>query len=92
MYISEFHKSKGIQLEKDAIGPNATKRGLAMICLNSMWSKLTERNNRIRTKMITDQQELYRFLAMPGIEVAALVFAAMMLSAHHVCISPKKSA
>jgi hypothetical protein len=40
-----------------------------------MWGKLTERNNRTRTKMITDQQELYRFLATPGIEVAALVFA-----------------
>jgi hypothetical protein len=25
--------------------------------------------------MITDPQELYRFLAMPGIELAALVFA-----------------
>jgi hypothetical protein len=25
--------------------------------------------------MITDQQELYRFLAMPGIEVAAVVSA-----------------
>jgi hypothetical protein len=40
-----------------------------------MWGKLTERNNRTRTKMITDPQELYRFLATSGIEVAALVFA-----------------
>jgi hypothetical protein len=40
-----------------------------------MWGKLTERNNRTRIKMITDPQELYRFLATSGIEVAALVFA-----------------
>jgi hypothetical protein len=73
-YFSEFHKIEGIQLDKDPIGPNPAKRSLAKLCLNSMWGKLTERNNRTRTKMITDPQELYRFLAKPGIEVAALVF------------------
>ena len=40
-----------------------------------MWGKLTERNDRTRTKLISDPQELYRFLSTPGIEVAALVFA-----------------
>jgi hypothetical protein len=40
-----------------------------------MWGKLTEWNNRTRTKMITDPQGLYRFLAMPGIELPAMVFA-----------------
>ena len=42
--------------------------------LNSMWVKLTERNNRTRTKMISDRQELYRFLSTPGVEVAKLMF------------------
>jgi hypothetical protein len=74
-YISEFHKNEGIKLDKDSIGLNPAKRGLAKLCLNSMWGKFTDRNNRTRTKMITDPQELYRFLAIPGIEVAALVFA-----------------
>jgi hypothetical protein len=73
-YISEFQASEGILLDRENIGPNPAKRGLAKLCLNSMWGKLTERNNRTRTKMITDQQELYRFFATPGIEVAALVF------------------
>jgi len=40
-----------------------------------MWGKLTERNNRLKSKMITEHQELYRFLATPGVEVANLVFA-----------------
>ena len=40
-----------------------------------MWGKLTERNNRTKSKMITDPQKIYRFLATPGIEVANLVFA-----------------
>ena len=55
--------------------PNEAKRGLAKLCLNSMWGKLTERNNRTKAKIISDPHELYRFLATPVIEVASLVFA-----------------
>ena len=37
--------------------------------------KLTERNDRTRTKIITEPHELYRFLATPGVEVTNLAFA-----------------
>ena len=40
-----------------------------------MWGKLTERNDRTHTKIISDPQELYRLLATPGINVATLMFA-----------------
>jgi len=40
-----------------------------------MWGKLTERNNRKKSKKISDLHELYSFLATPGIEVANLMFA-----------------
>jgi len=40
-----------------------------------MWGKLTERNNRTESNTISNPQELYRFLGIPGIEVANLVFA-----------------
>jgi hypothetical protein len=40
-----------------------------------MWGKLTERKNRVRTKMISEPREIYRFLATPGIEVTNLMFA-----------------
>ena len=40
-----------------------------------MWGKLTERNDRTRTKIISDPQELYRFLSTHGIQVANLMFA-----------------
>jgi hypothetical protein len=72
-YIDSFYASENIRLE--AVKPNAAKRGLAKLCLNSMWGKLTERNNRTKVKLITDPHELYRFLATPGIEVASLMFA-----------------
>jgi hypothetical protein len=74
-YVSGFNKSEVDQLDKEAIGPNLDKRGLVKLCLNSMWGKLNERNDRARTKMISEPQELYRFLVTPGIEVADLMFA-----------------
>jgi hypothetical protein len=67
LYIQSFEESEGIRLDKDEIGHNPVKRALAKLCLNSMWGKLTERNNRVRTKMISEPRELYRFLATPGI-------------------------
>ena len=44
-YIEFVWKREGIRLD-------AAKRGLAQLCLNSMWGKLTERNDRTRTKII----------------------------------------
>ena len=74
-YISNFHAIEGIRLDKEAIRTNAAKHGLAKLCLNSTWGKLTERNNRTKSKMISDPHDLYRFLATPGNEVANLMFA-----------------
>ena len=51
------------------------KRGLAKICLNSFWGKLTESSNRPQNKMIADPQEIFRFLATPGIDVTNPMFA-----------------
>ena len=73
-YVSDFNKSEGIHLDKDAIGPNPAKRGLAKLCLNSTSCKLTEQNDRTRTKMISETQELYRFLTTPVIQVANPIF------------------
>ena len=40
-YLDSFKESEGIRLDKEAIRYNATKRGLAKLCLNCMWGKLT---------------------------------------------------
>jgi hypothetical protein len=66
-YIQSFEASECIRLDKDAIGPNAAKRALAKRCLNSMWGKLTERNNGFRTKMIWEPRKICRFLTTLGI-------------------------
>jgi hypothetical protein len=55
--------------------PNVAKLGLVKLCLKSTWGKLTERNDGTRTTIITENHELYRFLATPGVEVTNLAFA-----------------
>jgi len=74
-YMDQFHRDEGIRLDRDSIGYNAAKRGLAKLCLNSMWGKLTERSNRSQTKLISQPAELYRFLVTPGVEVQNVLFA-----------------
>ena len=74
-YIVSFKQSEGILLDKDSIKFNAAKQGLAKLCLNSLWGKMTENPRITQTKLISDPQELYRFLFTPGIEVTNLLFA-----------------
>jgi hypothetical protein len=74
-YIEEFKQSEGIILDKTQIKYNAAKRGLSKLCLNSLWGKFCERSDRSQTQIITEPQELYRFLVTPGIEVTTLLFA-----------------
>jgi len=42
LFIRQFYQSEGIQLDKDSIRYNASKRGLSKLCLNSTWGKLRE--------------------------------------------------
>lgn len=74
LYIRQFQDSEGIALDKDSIRLNPAKRGLAKLCLNSMWGKLTERSNRTQTQLISEPRELYKFLATPGVEVTTMLF------------------
>jgi len=72
--MDQFHRDEGIRLDRDTIGYKAAKRGLAKLCLNSMWGKLTERSNRSQTLLISQPAELYRFLVTPGVEVQNVLF------------------
>jgi len=53
-YINMFKASEGILLDRNAIRPNAAKRALAKLFLNSMWGKLTEFNHRCKTELISN--------------------------------------
>jgi hypothetical protein len=65
-FVETLNSKDGVLMDRDAIRPNAAKRDLAKLCLNSLWGKLEERQNRTQTKSISDPQELYRFLAYLG--------------------------
>jgi len=73
--VEWFWQREGIRLDKESIKCNAAKRGQAKLCLNFMWRKLTERNDRTQTKVIWEPKELYIFLDTSGIEVSNMMFA-----------------
>jgi len=52
-YTANFLASEGIHLDQEVLRPNAAKRGLVKLCLYYMWGKLTEGNNRMKSKMIS---------------------------------------
>jgi hypothetical protein len=72
--IETFFGTEGVRLVGAAIQPMAPKRGITKLCSNFMWRQLTERNNRTKTNMISEPQEMYLFHDMPGIEVADFLF------------------
>jgi len=74
-YVDSFWQSEGIRQDKEAIRYYTAKRSLAKLFLNSMWGKLTERNNGTMKKIITVQKDLYGFVATPGVDVTNLAFA-----------------
>jgi hypothetical protein len=39
-YIETFFDTEGVRYDRAAIKPNSAKRGIAKLCLNSMWGKL----------------------------------------------------
>jgi hypothetical protein len=67
-YFETFCAREGVLLDRNSIRPNASKRGLAKLCLNSLWGNMAERQNRNPTNLISDPHELYRFLANPWVE------------------------
>jgi len=59
LYVETYWKKEGIILDKVSIKSKAAKRGLAKLCLNSMWGKLTEKTDRTQIRVIIEPKELY---------------------------------
>ena len=73
-YVESFWTNEGIRLDRESIKSNAAKRGLANLCLNSMWGKLTEKNDWTQTNVFSKPKDLCRFLATSGIELPNVEF------------------
>ena len=67
-YIEEFHAKQGILLDKEKIEQNPAIRLIAKQCLNSLWGKFSERQNRTRNCFITTPDELFKIVNNPTIE------------------------
>jgi hypothetical protein len=74
-YLERFRSNEGILLDRAAVRKNADRRGLAKLCLNSFWGKLTECENRTGSRLVSEPHELYRFLAAPDVSVSDVLFA-----------------
>ena len=64
-FIDSFEQGEGIRLDRESIKFNAAKRGLAKLCLNSMWGKLTERNDRERPRLSQNLENCIVFWPRP---------------------------
>ena len=72
LYAESFWTKECIRIVRESIKSNAANRGPVKLCHNSVWRKLTERNDRTQTRVITEHKDLYSFLSTPGIEVTNL--------------------
>ncbi|XP_074648785.1 uncharacterized protein LOC141904126 [Tubulanus polymorphus] len=61
-FISDYLEREGIQLEEDKIKKAKGMRTVAKLCLNSMWGKLGQNENKTTAKYISDPGELHRML------------------------------
>ena len=76
----DFKCQRRRAVELGSIRTNAAKRGLAKHFMYSIWGKLAEMQNRTKTKLISDPQELYRFLTTPGSKLCTWYSLAIALS------------
>ena len=72
-YIANFRASEGVLLDKEAVKPNAVKRGLAKVCLNSMRRKLTEGNEEeISPAYVTAGARLHLYMYLDTLQERAI--------------------
>jgi hypothetical protein len=68
-YIANYNKHEGIDLDYNLIAHNAALRALAKLLLNSLWGKFGQRSNMSKTAFFNNEDDLFRLLLDPSIEV-----------------------
>ena len=76
-YIQDYFEQEGIFLEYDKIKHNPGLRFLAKTCLNSLWGKFSQRNNRAMTKYFMEDKvdEWLRLLADPVLKMKNFIIS-----------------
>jgi DNA polymerase type B, organellar and viral len=72
-YITKYREREGIELETEKIEKNPGLRTIAKNCLNGLWGKFGERENKRRTAIVSDRAELWEYLTDSKYEVQAVI-------------------
>ena len=73
-YIDNYYRHEGIRLRKDHIHPNPGKRTVSKHCLNSLWGKFCQNEDKMQTSLIREPNELYEKLSAPGVYINNILF------------------
>jgi hypothetical protein len=61
-YIDRIFTHENVLLRADYITPNPVLRAVSKICLNSLWGKLSQKDNQTTKKYITTPADFYKLL------------------------------
>lgn len=71
-FICMYEKQESVILDKSKIQKNSGLRHVSKLCLNSLWGKFAQRDERIQTSVIKTYKELCEFIETPGIELSSI--------------------
>ncbi|KAJ1089597.1 hypothetical protein NDU88_002748 [Pleurodeles waltl] len=73
-YIADYHDHKGITLRPEFIKVNPARRQLAKLFLSSLWGKFAQHTNLSNTSIVTDPDDLFKYLFAPSYDVSNCEF------------------
>jgi DNA polymerase type B, organellar and viral len=72
-YIDKYAETEGIRLDRTKILENPGLRAIAKNCLNGLWGKFGERENKRRTVIVRDQATLWAYLTDPKYVIKSVI-------------------
>ncbi|KAK9395671.1 hypothetical protein NXF25_019032 [Crotalus adamanteus] len=73
-YIQDYEKMEGVRLRRDHIEVNPAKRQIAKLFLNSLWGKFGQSTNHLTTSVVTNPEDLFKYLFVPYYDVSSCEF------------------
>ena len=68
-YVTDYYGHEGIQLRVEKIRYNPGLRAFAKLCLNSLWGKFCQKDDRLNTEFVSDPLQFYKLLNSAEIEM-----------------------
>uniref|UniRef100_A0A2D4PM34 DNA-directed DNA polymerase n=1 Tax=Micrurus surinamensis TaxID=129470 RepID=A0A2D4PM34_MICSU len=73
-YVRDYKKNEGVQLRQEHIEFNPAKRQIAKLFLNSLWDKFGQSTNQLTTSVVTEPEELFKYLFVPYYKASSCEF------------------